>query len=73
MLKTGPESENNDIKLSIPKSSDINPYDLSGTSLTAEDILSHVSPEGWERMILWKLLKDPSYHEIVGPGGSGGL
>lgn len=72
MLKTGPESENTDIKLSMPKSSDINPLDLSGMSLTAEDILSHVSPELWERMIRWKLLKeDPPYHEIAGPGGPG--
>lgn len=72
MLKTGPESENTDLKLSTSKSSDINPLDLSGMSLTAEDILSHVSPELWERMIRWKLLKeDPPYHEIAGPGGSG--
>lgn len=72
MLKIGPESENTDSKLSMPKSSDINPLDLSGGSLTAEDILSHVSPKDWERMICWKLLKeDPPYHEIVGPGGPG--
>lgn len=72
MLKTGPDSGNTDIGLSTSKSPGINPLDLSGMSLTAEDILSHVSPELWESMIRWKLDKEePPYRDVEGHGGPG--
>lgn len=77
MADLQPENTNGEVSAESTESSRpglriTNPVDLSGMALKAEQILSHVSADEWEKIIrYWVGGEEPSYHKLSNPGSTG--